>query len=189
MDWTVTAEREQFTERQGELAARAVSEASQCLVVPSVREAVDAGLKTDSPIEAIFSVWFVAARDHLLSEGMSRFALNLQPQYWVESPGFWSYRLDFALIPADLNLARRLSEHRLALRLGVELDGHQFHESTRDQVIARNRRDRDLTGVGWRILHFSGAELHRNPMSVVVEVLVAGADALDEATSLLLLQQ
>jgi hypothetical protein len=189
MNWTDTMERQQFTERQGELAARAVSEASHCLVVPSVRDAVEAGLKTDSPIEAIFSVWFVAARDHLLSEGMSRFALDLQPQYWVESPGFWSYRLDFALLPADLDLARRLSEHRFSLRIGVELDGHQFHEASRDQVIARNRRDRDLTSVGWRVLHFSGSELHRNPMAVVVEVLVAGADSLDEATSLLLLQR
>jgi hypothetical protein len=188
MNWTDTEERSQFVERQGLAAARSIQEASHALVVPSVADAVEAGLNTDSPIEAVFSVWFNAARDHLCLEGMQRFALVILPQFWVESQ-MWRYRLDFAMGPADADMARQLLSHNITLRVAIELDGHDYHEKTREQVIARNRRDRDFSGAGWRLLHFSGSELIRNPMAVAVEALVAGADALEEVQSLLLLQR
>lgn len=180
MNWTNTLERKAFTEHQGELAARTVSCVSQSLVVPSVQNVVDEALSADSPIEAVFAVWFGAARDHLLAQGMLRFALSLRPQFWVEAPDLWRYRLDFALVPLADELRDALFRDGQSLRIGVELDGHDYHEKTREQVIARNRRDRDLMSARWRVLHFSGSELHRNPMAAVVEALVLGAEALDD---------
>lgn len=140
--------------------------------------------RTDSPIEAIFAAVFTIARDHLVTEGLDRFLLALRPQFEIEP-----YRLDFAVEPMDRWLCEALAAAKLQLRVGVELDGHDFHERTAAQVTARDRRDRYLSGLGWRVLHFSGAELHRNPMQPVVEVLVAGADALDAAKSELLLRR
>jgi len=103
---------------------------------------------------------------------------------WVDAEGR-RYRLDFVLEPMDGWLACALRDAGLALRVGVELDGHDYHERTREQVIARNQRDRDLSALRWKILHFSGAELHENPMRVVVEAMTAAADALDQAKAAL----
>lgn len=140
---------------------------------------------TDSPIEAQFAAWFESARAHHLALGQMRFALRLRPQAWLDTPN-GNYRLDFALEPLDDWLRSALVAEHLELRVGVELDGHDFHEKTREDVIHRNQRDRDLSALKWRVLHFSGSELHRNPMVAVVEVLAAGADALDQAKAALL---
>jgi hypothetical protein len=145
-----------------------------------------AAQETDSPIEAIFAAWFTATRDRLLSEPHSRFQLALRPQTRVSCPSGHSYRLDFTLAPLDDWLAHALIDAYLELRVGVELDGHEFHERTPVQVTARNQRDRDLAALKWRVLHFSGSELHHNPIVAVVEVLEAGADALDQAKAALL---
>lgn len=143
--------------------------------------------QTESPIEAMFAAWFNGARDHMLSHGHARFALTLQPQRSIQCPDSGSsYRLDFALQPMNHGLASSLTVAGLELRVGIELDGHKWHERTRQQVAERNQRDRDLSGLGWRILHFSGSELHINPIWVVVEVLEAGASALDQAQAALL---
>lgn len=141
--------------------------------------------QTDSPIEAIFSAWFNASRDHLLSEGCSRFALSIRPQARVDIEGRF-YFLDFAVEPQDPWLFEALSSAGIGIRLGIELDGHAFHERTKEQVVDRNRRDRDLLSAGWLILHFSGSELHANPILAVVEVLETGANALDQAKAALL---
>lgn len=179
MNWLNPQERAAFTQQTLALASRAVGQ----------RHALEAAkidaLHTESPIETIFAVWFDAARAHLLAEGFSRFALALQPQRWVTTDEERRYRLDFAIEPMDEWLARSLTQADMPLKLGVELDGHDYHERTLDQVTERNQRDRDLSALRWRILHFSGSELHRNPMIVVVEVLVAGADALDQAKAAL----
>jgi very-short-patch-repair endonuclease len=140
---------------------------------------------TDSPIEAMFAAWFNASRDHLLSEGCSRFALTIRPQTWVEANGR-NYFLDFSLEPQDPWLRDAFVDAGLSMRVGLELDGHAFHERTKEQVADRNRRDRDLSSAGWLILHFSGSELHANPILAVVEVLETGANALDQAKAALL---
>jgi hypothetical protein len=138
------------------------------------------------PIEAYFAALFAATRNRLLAEGSARYALTLCPQVWVEAPHDRRYRLDFALKPLDEWLARALTDAHLEMRIGLELDGQAFHERTPQQVIVRNQRDRDLAALDWRILHFSGSELHRDAGGVVVEALEAGATALDAAKAALL---
>lgn len=150
-----------------------------------VEAAIRSGASAESPIEAIFAAWFTTARDRMLQD-FPRFALKLRPQVWIDGPDGARYRMDFSLEPMDDWLAGALESASIPLRLGIELDGHDYHERTKAQVTDRNRRDRDLSGQRWRMLHFSGSELHRSPMACVVEVLVAGADALDQAKAALL---
>lgn len=106
--------------------------------------------KSESPIEAVFWIWWQAVAAANNEEAMA----ILAPQYHVSIPG-GTYRLD-AAVPET--------------KIAIELDGHEFHERTKEQVAYRNRRDRDLQAAGWTVLHFSGSELLRNPIAAVREV-------------------
>ena len=57
-------------------------------------------------------------------------------------------------------------------KVAIELDGHDFHERTKEQVALRNERDRSAPQAdGWTVLHFSGSELVRDPLKCVQSVL------------------
>lgn len=105
----------------------------------------------ESPIEAIFWIWWTTLEG--LVPGRD-FGFGLAPQYEVECEGN-RYRLDFA-VPEYL--------------IAVELDGHDFHEKTKEQVTYRNQRDRHLQAAGWTVFHFSGSELYRNEVDCVSAV-------------------
>lgn len=62
------------------------------------------------------------------------------------------YRLDFALPD---------------LKIGVELDGYQYHGTSRDKFIADQQRQRALEAEGWRLIRFAGAEVHADAESCV----------------------
>jgi len=70
------------------------------------------------------------------------------------------YRVDFAV-----------PERKLL----IELDGHDFHK-TRQQRTYDAKRDRYLIKDGWRVLHFTGSEIHNNVFSCIDEIktIVAG---------------
>ena len=119
--------------------------------------------RIDSPIEAAFSIWWRAValtwRIRGCDEGLS---LAPQRQVTVEDR---AYRLDFAVEPGDIDPIFDNDRFGLGLReplIAVELDGHDFHERTREQVVRRNQRDRDLQVSGWKIFHFSGSEVYQN---------------------------
>ena len=61
-------------------------------------------------------------------------------------------------------------DHVVDYMIAVELDGHDFHERTKEQVTYRNQRDRLLQAAGWAVFHFSGSELYRGQMECVVAV-------------------
>jgi very-short-patch-repair endonuclease len=134
--------------------------------------ATEGARMTQSPIETTFSVYFRVAAAYMALAGCPRFALQLRHQVPVSTGSGARYVLDFAL-----------ATDRKELKVAVELDGHDYHERTRGQVIARNRRDRDLMADSWHVLHFSGSEIHRDPWGVALAVLTAGADALDAVSS------
>ncbi len=107
--------------------------------------------KAQSPIEAIFWMWWVTLES--IEPGGNGFPFSLLPQHEIEDS---KYRLDFAI-----------PEHMIA----VELDGHEFHEKTKEQVTYRNQRDRHLQAAGWTVFHFSGSELYRGQIEVVAAVV------------------
>jgi very-short-patch-repair endonuclease len=52
----------------------------------------------------------------------------------------------------------------------VECDGHDFHERTKEQAQRDKSRDRYLQANGWRVLRFTGSEIHRTPEKCADEI-------------------
>lgn len=48
----------------------------------------------------------------------------------------------------------------------IELDGHDFHERTRQQATRDKKRDRSISLRGWQVARFTGSEVHRTPCCV-----------------------
>jgi len=53
----------------------------------------------------------------------------------------------------------------------VELDGHDFHDKDKYQRAYEKARDRFLVREGYRVLHFTGSEVVKDPYKVAYEVL------------------
>lgn len=49
-------------------------------------------------------------------------------------------------------------------KLVIECDGHEFHESTKEQVAYDNERDLFIKSSGYDIIHFSGTQIYRKPI-------------------------
>jgi len=52
----------------------------------------------------------------------------------------------------------------------VELDGHDFHERTKEQAQRDRARDRRMTRSGFHVFRFTGSEIYRDVESAVDEV-------------------
>jgi hypothetical protein len=119
----------------------------------------------ESPLEAIFSIWWIAME----RAGEISDSVTWKAQAPVTAAGN-NYRLDFQLLP-EYQLQCRAELVGIAVpRIAVELDGHDFHERTKEQVARRNQRDRDLAADGWLVLHFSGSEIYRDPTRCIHDV-------------------
>lgn len=134
-----------------------------------------------SPIEVIFAAWWRGIEWMQCGLFRSVRAFDLIPQANVTAVGE-RFRLDFQVRLSDPRrryAAAAKAHPDLSFPLiGVELDGHDFHEKTKEQVTSRNRRDRALQQDGWRIYHISGSELHRNGFEAVQEIYMHAHDAL-----------
>lgn len=121
----------------------------------------------ESPIEAKL---LVAMFDHCEFDDMAvrvgdavRFfggttdRLEICPQF-VIGP----YRCDFAF--------KQFHPNGTITRIVVECDGHDFHERTKEQAQRDKSRDRYLQANGWRVLRFTGSEIHRNAEKCVDEI-------------------
>lgn len=124
-------------------------------------------LGLESPLEAIFYVWWKAL---VGEEGWIGKTFRLNTQQDVDVAGA-RYRLDFVieLWPEGMRAleARRLQWPSIA----VEVDGHGFHEKTPEQVAKRNQRDRLLQNAGWLVLHYSWSEMTTRPEQCIGEVV------------------
>jgi hypothetical protein len=56
------------------------------------------------------------------------------------------------------------------VRVAIELDGHDFHERTKEQASRDKARDRALVADGWRVMRFTGSDVHDDPWRVLDEV-------------------
>lgn len=55
-------------------------------------------------------------------------------------------------------------------RLVIECDGRAFH-STEAQLLSDRRRDRELMLMGWRVIRYSGSEIHKSADACAAEAL------------------
>lgn len=53
--------------------------------------------------------------------------------------------------------------------IAIELDGHDFHERTKEQARRDKSRDRNFTNQGWKVLRFTGSEVYADPELCVLE--------------------
>jgi very-short-patch-repair endonuclease len=89
--------------------------------------------------------------------------LHIYPQHPVGK-----YRLDFA-IPDK--------------RVAIELDGHEYHK-TKFQRTHDAKRDRWLYGQGWRVLRFTGTEIHQDLDRCIGEICeLVGVERLTKVQS------
>jgi hypothetical protein len=128
----------------------------------------------ESPLEAIFFAWYFAVNKDTDQFYCDDFGLKMQHEVEV---GGALYRLDFIIVPNDGPVKKLAALGREAPKIGIEVDGHAFHEKTAEQVTYRNRRDRALQQGGWTILHYSWPELTREPIRCLTEVLTVASAA------------
>lgn len=109
---------------------------------------------SESPIEQLFHASLTLLWDHLM---IPRDGVRVQQQ---EELG--NYRADFLF-----TVKAKSGE---TVRIVVELDGHDFHERTKEQASRDKARDRWMTGQGIQVMRFSGSDVWRNPFQCVSEV-------------------
>ena len=55
-------------------------------------------------------------------------------------------------------------------RIILEVDGHEFHEKTKEQAIRDKSRDRFITRKGFPIFRFTGSEIFNQPHQIAKEI-------------------
>ncbi len=65
------------------------------------------------------------------------------------------------------------------VKAALELDGHEFHHHTKEQVDRDYRRDRELTRLGWIVVRFSGSHVWRDAGGCALEFAAIIIEAID----------
>jgi very-short-patch-repair endonuclease len=86
--------------------------------------------------------------------------VHITPQHQVGR-----YRVDFLIEQFGIGPDDVLTP------VAVELDGHDFHDKDKRQRSYEKARDRDLVRAGYRVLHFTGSDVVRDPLKVAYEAL------------------
>lgn len=79
-------------------------------------------------------------------------------------PEWGAFRLDFALAPLEWMYPEPLP-------VVIEVDGHEFHERTKEQAERDRARDRFMAAHGATVLRFTGSEVWRNAGRCAEEIL------------------
>jgi very-short-patch-repair endonuclease len=109
-----------------------------------------------SPIEQIFLLEWKHQRIE------ETFDVELIPQAEVASR-IGNFALDF--------LVRSKSPTGKNVRIGIELDGHDFHEKTRQQTTRDKQRERAIMLSGITVLRFTGSEIVSQTSKCIREII------------------
>jgi hypothetical protein len=126
----------------------------------------------ESPLEVMFWIWWAAMTKD--TEWPEWLEMSFQQPVTVEGA---NYRLDFTIRPSASQRPLFEAVGIPIPRIAVEVDGHAFHEKTKEQVATRNQRDRALQRDGWIVLHFSWTEMTTQPEACIGEVIGAAKGA------------
>lgn len=77
------------------------------------------------------------------------------------------YRVDFMMRPVGWGSGWSLV---------LEVDGHDWHEKTKEQAAHDKKRDRFLVAEGHRVMRFTGSEVHRDPLQCAFEACKVAMD-------------
>jgi len=133
-----------------------------------------------SPVEQMFFIeWYARRYGRDTADVEDRF--DLMPQYQLEHLT-GKYRLDFSVefltgvvnCPTDSVYNHReleIFEKVRAPLLGIEIDGHEWHERNKEQAQRDKSRERFLVANGWKILRFTGSEVFKDSGKCVTETI------------------
>lgn len=76
------------------------------------------------------------------------------------------YRADFLIDVRTFTNSKWKSLDQIV----VEIDGHDFHERTKQQAARDRSRDRALTAGGYKVLRFTGSEVYSDPLQTLFEL-------------------
>lgn len=131
---------------------------------PQTKKYIDEGLKLavhaawrwldkcESPIERIFA----AALWALHTPG--------GPEGWRAQVEIGPYRIDFVY-------TYDIDGIGVPAKVAVELDGHEFHERTKEQARRDKAKDRYLQQLGYYIFRYTGSEIVNDPAKCIGEVM------------------
>lgn len=89
------------------------------------------------------------------------YGLHIKPQV-----SMGRYRVDFVLTNYDCERPESVV---------VELDGHAFHDKTKEQRAYEKARDRFMVKSGYKVLHFTGSEVFASPYKVAHECMTVAS--------------
>jgi very-short-patch-repair endonuclease len=133
---------------------------------------------TESPLENFFAISFkLSCLNHNVASVFNKY--ELLPQMGIDHAGdlnFYNkkktdkFRLDFVLL--NLNAYCNYIEGKVKSynKIGIEIDGFEFHEKTKEQFEREKVRNRFLTKYDWKIFYFAGTEIYNNPFGCVMEI-------------------
>jgi REase_MTES_1575 len=78
-------------------------------------------------------------------------------------------RLDFAAV--SVGIVSNDTPPVVAASVAIELDGHDWHERTKEQAASDKSRDRALAKLGWHTLRFTGHEVYADASACVRDVV------------------
>lgn len=153
----------QFMGRAGELYAR-MEEQRFCQEMQA--DCMEKGMQ--SPIEHLFWIACTLLTDSRHEElnpyprddGAPDRGIYLCPQAPIDK-----YRVDFLLYSAHIG------PPDIFTPVVVELDGHDFHDRDKRQRSYEKKRDRDLQRAGYRVIHFTGSDVVKDPFACAWEAL------------------
>ena len=131
------------------------------------------GREIISPVEQLFYIEW-SHRNFMAHE---RDALNfiLTPQFQDKSTGKYKidFRLDFVGYLINYQCDRFSEDAMFSIPeplIGIEIDGHIWHEKTKEQVQYHKERERFLVSRGWTIYRFTGSEVYNDPAKCLNEL-------------------
>lgn len=90
--------------------------------------------------------------------------IDLWQQETVDLPNGKTVRLDFSL-------HGELEHVDTTWKVAIELDGHEFHDRTKEQAARDRSRDRELSALGWTVLRFTGSEIWKDAKTCAMQAL------------------
>jgi very-short-patch-repair endonuclease len=129
-------------------------------------------LGMESPIEDLFWIacWLLCKANRIeLNPGPDINAQGKPELMWgvYINPQFkvGKYRVDFQIFQVGIGPDEILTP------VIVELDGHDFHDKDKRQRSYEKARDRALVKAGYRVLHFTGSDVVKDPFACAFEAL------------------
>lgn len=137
----------------------------------SFRQMLSGGIdETQSPVEAMFMVAWQAAVMYWPPFGTHNSCfIDISPQ-WEVKDGQKHYRVDFGA--NVMRFTEEMAFESLAC-VFIEIDGHEFHEKTKQQATHDKARERVISSHADRVLRFSGSEVYNDPLGCAHQALRA----------------